>query len=109
VEFIKPIHVSVKKAAEIQDTCPSEIYQQLARGELEAVKDGARTKITLESIERRAASLPKANIKLYVPRTKRAAGDAAKGDLAQLSQCEKRKQPPESEGRRVAYAKRKED
>lgn len=34
-------------------------YELIASGELEAVKDGARTKITFESAERRAASLPR--------------------------------------------------
>lgn len=34
-------------------------YELIANGELEAVKDGARTMITVESAERRAASLPR--------------------------------------------------
>jgi excisionase family DNA binding protein len=69
---VEPIFVSVAAAAEILATSRSEIYQKLARGELEAVKDGARTKITFESVKRAAAALPKASIKLYTPRRGRA-------------------------------------
>jgi excisionase family DNA binding protein len=65
---VDPIFVSVAAAAEILATSRSEIYQKLARGELDAVKDGVRTKITFESVKRVAAALPKAQIKLYVPR-----------------------------------------
>jgi len=60
---VDPIFVSVAAAAEILATSRSEIYQKLARGELEAVKDGARTKIRYESVKRVAAT----RIKLYVP------------------------------------------
>src|SRR5262249_13279575 len=63
---IDPIFVSVAAAAEILATSKSEIYQRIARGELDAVKDGARTKITFHSIKRVAAALPKASVKLYV-------------------------------------------
>src|SRR5262249_24298045 len=66
---VEPIFVSVAAAAEILATSRSEIYQRIARGELEAVKDGSRTKITFESLKRIAATLPKANIKLYIPRS----------------------------------------
>src|SRR6516165_5788572 len=55
-------------AAESLATSRSEIYQRIARGELDAVKDGARTKITYESVKRVAAALPKADVKLYVRR-----------------------------------------
>jgi excisionase family DNA binding protein len=65
---VDPIFVSIAAAAEILATSRSEIYQKLGRGELEAVKDGARTKITYASVKRLAAALPKATIKLYVPR-----------------------------------------
>jgi excisionase family DNA binding protein len=69
---VDPIFLSVAATAEALATSRSEIYQKLARGELEAVKDGTRTKITFESVKRVAATLPKANIRLYVPRTQRA-------------------------------------
>jgi excisionase family DNA binding protein len=65
---VDPIFVSVAAAAEILATSRSEIYQKLARGELEAVKDGARTKIVYASVKAAAAALPKAKLKLYVPR-----------------------------------------
>jgi hypothetical protein len=62
------IFVSVVAAADILATSRSEIYQKIGRGELEARKDGVRTKITFESVKRVAAALPKASIKLYTPR-----------------------------------------
>jgi len=62
---LQPLFLSVKQTAVIENTCPSEIYQRIARGEYVAVKDGARTKIRYDSILRRAESLPKAEIKLY--------------------------------------------
>jgi hypothetical protein len=37
----------------------SSIYEMIDRGELEAVKDGSRTLITMESIRRRMAALPR--------------------------------------------------
>ncbi len=48
---VNPIFVSVAAAAEILATSRSEIYQKIARGELDAVKDGMRTKITFESVK----------------------------------------------------------
>jgi excisionase family DNA binding protein len=78
---VEPIFVSVAAAAEILATSRSEIYQKLARGELDAVKDGVRTKISYESIKRAAAALPKANIKLYVPRVREEAERASKRKL----------------------------
>jgi transposase len=50
--------VSPREAAEIEDCGKSVIYERLARGEYDAYKDGNRTKIILESIERRRATLP---------------------------------------------------
>jgi hypothetical protein len=72
---LKPLAVSVDETARIlgcgaatqrkQDAKTkwrpgrSSVYQMIQRGELEAFKDGTRTKITMESIERRLASLPR--------------------------------------------------
>jgi excisionase family DNA binding protein len=56
---IEPIVVSPKEAMRILDCGHSWLYECIARGELEAVKDGRRTKILMESIKRRAASLPR--------------------------------------------------
>jgi excisionase family DNA binding protein len=75
---IDPIFVSVAVAAEMLATSRSEIYQKLARGELDAVKDGSRTKVTYESVRRVASALPKASVRLYVPRAQRAAAHASK-------------------------------
>jgi hypothetical protein len=46
----------------------SRIYAMLARGELDAIKDGKRTLITTESIRRRQQSLPKAKFRPPAPR-----------------------------------------
>jgi hypothetical protein len=66
----EPIFLSISATAETLATSPSEIYQRLARGELTAVKDGSRTKVVYDSVKRLAASLPKARVKLYVPKNK---------------------------------------
>ena len=78
---VDPIFVSVAAAAEILATSRSEIYQRIARRELDAVKDGVRTKITYASVKRVAAALPKAEVRLYVPRAQRAAAHASKPSL----------------------------
>jgi hypothetical protein len=57
--FMEPFAVSVKTAARLEDAGVSTIWQRLARGEYDAVRDGNRTKILVESIKRRRASLPK--------------------------------------------------
>jgi hypothetical protein len=71
---LRPLAVSVAKAALILNSGESTIWEKLARGELDAIKDGTRTKITMASIERHAASWPKAQFKPLKPR--REAGDA---------------------------------
>ena len=64
-DVLKPFSVSIPEAARLQGLGRkpgggrNSIYQQIERGELEAVKDGAHTKITYASIERRQASLPR--------------------------------------------------
>jgi excisionase family DNA binding protein len=68
---IEPLVVSVKNAAVILDAGVSTIWELLARGELDAVKDGGRTKITMESIKRRLANLPRATFKVAAPRRRR--------------------------------------
>ena len=52
----------------------SHIYDAAARGELDLVKDGGKTLVTVESIERRQQALPRVSVKPYAPRihTKRA-------------------------------------
>jgi excisionase family DNA binding protein len=63
---VEPLLVSIADAASILATSRSEIYQGLARGELDAVKDGTRTKVTFASVKRRAEALPKAQLKPYI-------------------------------------------
>jgi hypothetical protein len=64
-ESTKPFAVSVAEAARLQGHGRkpgggrNAIYEQIARGELEAIKDGVRTLITVASIERRIAGLPR--------------------------------------------------
>jgi hypothetical protein len=61
---LEPVAVSIREAQRLLgDKARSQLYKDIARGELEAVKDGAKTLITLESIKRRQASLPPAKIK----------------------------------------------
>jgi len=47
-----------KLTAIIEDCALTLVYDRLGRGEYDAYKDGNRTKITVESIKRRRASLP---------------------------------------------------
>jgi hypothetical protein len=47
--------------------CRTRVYKAISLGLLDAVKDGSRTKITGESVERYAGSLPKASINLTLP------------------------------------------
>ncbi len=65
---LDPLLLSVAGAAELLNTSRSEIYQRIARRELDAVKDGSRTKIVFASLKRAAAAMPKASVRLYVPR-----------------------------------------
>jgi hypothetical protein len=65
---LKPFAVSVAEAARITDSGASTIWEKLAKGELDAVKDGVRTKVTMVSIERHVASWPKAKFQPLKPR-----------------------------------------
>jgi hypothetical protein len=64
-DSIKPLAVSVAEAARLQGFGRkpgggrNSVYSQIARGEVDAFKDGAKTLITVESIERRQAALPR--------------------------------------------------
>jgi hypothetical protein len=61
---LKPYAVPIKKAQELLGgKARSEVYKAVGDGELDAVKDGAKTLITVASIERRQANLPAAVIK----------------------------------------------
>ena len=65
---LKPFFVSVAEAARLTDAGESTIWDLLAKGELTAVKDGARTKILMASIERHVATRPKAKFQPLKPR-----------------------------------------
>jgi hypothetical protein len=67
---LKPFAVTIADAKPLlANKCRSEIYECIARGELDAVKDGRRTLLTMESIERYMAALPRAAFKpLGLPR-----------------------------------------
>jgi hypothetical protein len=67
----RPLTVGIEAAKAITGISRSSIYEAIGRGELDAVKDGDRTLITMASIERRQAALPRAKIK--PPRRRRKA------------------------------------
>jgi hypothetical protein len=68
----EPIAVPIKEAQRLLgDKSRSEVYIAIGRGELDAVKDGQKTLITVASIRRRQAALPPAKIKPYTPREAR--------------------------------------
>ena len=58
-EGLKPFAVKIPAASQLLgDKARSEIYELLAAGLLDGVKDGTRTLITVASIERYLAALP---------------------------------------------------
>ena len=57
-----------KLTAVVEACGMSTVYDRLAAGEYEAVKDGPRTKISTNSIKRRRAGLPRAEYKPLPPR-----------------------------------------
>ena len=65
---LKPFAVSLHETERLTAKSRSSIYEAIGRGELVAVKDAGRTLITLKSIERRQAALPRAFIKAPKPR-----------------------------------------
>jgi len=62
-ERIRPLTVGIEAAKAITGISRSSLYEAIGRGELDAVKDGDRLLITMTSIERRQAALPRAKIK----------------------------------------------
>ncbi len=65
---IEPLLVSIKNTAAMTAAGVSTVWELVALGEYDAVKDGGRTKITMESIKRRLANLPRATFKAPAPR-----------------------------------------
>jgi hypothetical protein len=71
---LRPHAVPLKKARELLgNKAISEIYSAGGRGELEFLKDGHKTLVTLASIERYMHGLPPARIKQLPPRPRRPA------------------------------------
>jgi hypothetical protein len=61
---LQPFAVPLHEAARLLgNKSRAGIYQAIAGGELEAIKDGRRTLITLRSIRARQESLPAADIR----------------------------------------------
>jgi hypothetical protein len=61
---VEPFAVPLKEAQRLLgDMSHSQIYNVIGRGELEAVKDGGKTLITMRSIWARQESLPPAKIR----------------------------------------------
>jgi hypothetical protein len=61
---LRPHAVSIPVARRLLgDKARSEVYEEIGLGNLDAVKDGTKTLITLESIERYMSKLPPAKIK----------------------------------------------
>lgn len=58
-----PINVSVADAVLISGLSRSEVYRRLAAKDLEAVKSGKRTLITMDSVRSFLAKLPKATFR----------------------------------------------
>lgn len=58
-----PINVSVADAGRISGLSKSEVYRRLAAKDLEAVKSGKRTLITVDSVRNYLANLPKATFR----------------------------------------------
>jgi hypothetical protein len=58
----EPLLVSVADASKILNQSPWSTYQDIANGVLDGRKAGRRTVITMESIKRKAAGLPKKDL-----------------------------------------------
>lgn len=65
--------ISIREYCDFYGGKRTRTYELIASGELEAVKDGARTMIIVESAERRAASLPRFKSLVAQSRTTEAA------------------------------------
>jgi hypothetical protein len=68
---LPPLLLSVSETARITNSGESTIWGKLAEGLLEAVKDGARTKVKYSSVERHYGALPAA--KFLPPKPRRSA------------------------------------
>jgi excisionase family DNA binding protein len=53
------IAFSISEAAVLTSICRSKLYEAIARGDLEALKDGKRTILTAEALQRYMNGLPR--------------------------------------------------
>jgi hypothetical protein len=60
---LEPFAVDIPTTKRLLSKCRSRIYDAIGDGDLDAVKDGKKLLITLESIRRFQAKLPRATIK----------------------------------------------
>jgi hypothetical protein len=74
VDGIEPIACTIPRTVQITGESRSTVYELVGNGTYEAVKSGRRTLIIHQSIKRRFAALPRANIKAPAPRRRREAG-----------------------------------
>jgi hypothetical protein len=66
---LEPPAVTIPRArVMLGDKAASEVYEAAGRGELDLIKDGNKTLVTVASIRRYMAALPPAKIKQYPPR-----------------------------------------
>jgi hypothetical protein len=65
---IEPLAVPIDKVKGITGESRSKVYELIGDGTYEAVKAGSRTLVLYESIKRRIAALPRAQIKTQPPR-----------------------------------------
>lgn len=56
---LAPFAVSVSTAMRLGDWSRATLYDKINNGRLDAFKDGTRTKISIESIKKEIASLPR--------------------------------------------------
>ena len=68
---LEPYAVRIPEAKRLLGKCKTGIYQALWRGDLEAIKDGDSTLITVESIKRYQENLPRAEFTQRETPTKR--------------------------------------
>jgi hypothetical protein len=64
----KPLTITIKQTIAVTNESRTKVYERIGRGEYVAVKSDGRTLVLFESVERRIASLPRAEIKPPRPR-----------------------------------------
>jgi hypothetical protein len=68
VAGLEPLGLSVKETAAVERCGVSTVWERLAAGEYEAIKDGAKTLITVKSIQKRREGLLPATYKPFKSR-----------------------------------------